>query len=74
MADGPENEAARLRQENRRALIERLNAKEEYLTELEGRRREPGRLTEEELANEIERERERNLSRLGFGQIGGGSF
>ena len=57
-----------MRRENRQALIERLNASEERLRKLEGRRREPNRLSEEELAQEIERERERNRSRWGFGQ------
>ncbi len=61
-------EAARRR---RRGLIERLNRNEERLEELEVRRREPGgRLSEEELAREIEMERERNLARRGFG-LGG---
>ncbi len=61
-------EAARQR---RRGLIERLNRSEERLRELEIRRREPGgRLSDEELAREIELERERNLSRRGFGQVG----
>lgn len=62
------DEEARLRRENRQALIERLNASEERLRKLEGRRREPDRLSEEELAREIEIERERNRSRWGFGQ------
>ena len=61
-------EAARRR---RRGLIERLNRNEERLEELEVRRREPGgRLSEEELAREIEMERQRNLARRGFG-LGG---
>jgi hypothetical protein len=61
-------EAARRR---RRGLIERLNRNEERLEELEVRRREPGgRLSEEELAREIEMERERNLARRGYG-LGG---
>jgi hypothetical protein len=61
-------EAARRR---RRDLIERLDRNEERLEELEARRREPGgRLSEEELAREIEMERERNLARRGFG-LGG---
>ena len=61
----------RLRLERKQALIARLNANDEYLHKLEGRRHETARLSEEELAQEIERERERNLSRLGFGQAGG---
>ena len=73
MIDGRGDEEARLRRERRRALIERLNANDEYLRELEGRRREAGQLSEEELAQEIEMERGRNLSRLGFGQAGGGA-
>jgi hypothetical protein len=65
---GERREAARRR---RRGLIERLNRNEERLEELEVRRREPGgRLSEEELAREIEMERERNLARRGFG-LGG---
>lgn len=71
MVDGHGDEEARLRRERRRALIERLNANDEYLHKLEGRRRDAGQLSEEELAQEIELERERNLSRLGFGQAGG---
>ena len=72
MVDGRGDEEARLRRERRQALIERLNADDEYLHKLEGRRREAGQLSEEELAQEIEMEHERNLSRLGFGQAGGG--
>lgn len=66
-----DKEEERLRRERRQALIERLNANDEYLYKLEGRRHETARLSEEELAQEIERERERNLSRRGFSQAGG---
>lgn len=67
MASGDERrEAAR---ERRRALIARLNASEERLRELEERRQQPGKLSEEELAREIELERDRNAWRGGFGQI-----
>ena len=72
MVDERGDEEARLRRERRRTLIERLNANDEYLHKLEGRRREAEQLSEEELAREIEMERERDLSRLGFGQAGGG--
>ncbi len=71
MVDASENEEGRSRREHRQALIERLNANDDGLRKLEGRRRETAQLSEEELAQEIERERERNLSRLGFGQAGG---
>ena len=71
MVDGSENEEGRSRREHRQAVIERLNANDDGLRKLEGRRRETAQLSEEELAQEIERERERNLSRLGFGQAGG---
>lgn len=68
MVDELENEEDRLSQEHRRDLIKRLDASEEQLRELEERRRVPGRLSEEELAREIELERERNRSLRGFGQ------
>ena len=71
MVDASENEEGRSRREHRQAVIERLNANDDGLRKLEGRRRESAQLSEEELAQEIERERERNLSRLGFGQAGG---
>jgi hypothetical protein len=67
------------RQERRRRIIERLNAKEEMFDLARSARR--GQMSEEEL--EIEIERERNYSRRGFGQIydglglgtgGGGDF
>ena len=72
MTDGRGRRAAHGGRERRRALIERLNANDEYLRRLEGQRRATGQLSEEELAQEIERER--NLSRLGFGQAGGGGL
>ncbi len=60
------------RKERRRRLIERLNEKEE---ELSGSRGGVGsQLSEEQLEAEIEKERQRNLSRQGFPYtgIGGG--
>ncbi len=60
------------RTERRRRLIERLNEKEELLgPHTQGR---PAQMSEEELAAEIEKERQRNLSRQGFPYtgIGGG--
>ena len=42
MVDGSENEEGRLGREHRRALIECLNANDEYLQGIEGRRREIG--------------------------------
>ena len=58
--------------ERRRHLIERLNEKEKLLGphgQAQG-----GQMSEEELAAEIEKERQRNLSRQGFPYtgIGGG--
>jgi hypothetical protein len=60
------------RKERRRKLIERLNEKENLLgPHTQGR---PAQMSEEELAAEIEKERQRNLSRQGFPYtgIGGG--
>lgn len=65
MVDGRGDEEARLRRERRQALIERLNANDEYLRELEGRRRAAGQLSPEELDLEIEKER--NCSRRDAG-------
>jgi hypothetical protein len=59
-----QREAARLRRER---LIERLNAKE---AELSGSRTEDSGLPEQEF--ELEKERQRNLSRRGFPYIFGG--
>ena len=58
--------------ERRRRLIERLNEKEKLLG-AQGQAR-GGQMSEEELAGEIEKERQRNLSRQGFPYtgIGGG--
>ena len=62
--NGPDDQdAARLM---RRRLIERLNAKE---AELSKSQRERPQLSEKELETEIEKERQRNLSRRGFSQI-----
>ena len=61
MVDGRSEGEALLRRERRRALIERLNANDEYLQKLEGRRRASGQLSPEELDLEIEKERSRNL-------------
>ena len=69
MAESRGERESRLKRERRQALIQRLNADDEYLQSLEGRRRETGQLSEEELALEIERQR--NLSRRGYG---GGSL
>ena len=60
------------RKERRRRLIERLNEKEQLIgpqSPAQG-----GQMSEEELAAEIEKERQRNLSRQGFPYtgIGGG--
>jgi hypothetical protein len=58
--------------ERRRRLIERLNEKEKLLgPHGQGR---PAQMSEEELAAEIEKEGQRNLSRQGFPYtgIGGG--
>jgi hypothetical protein len=60
------------RKERRRRLIERLNENEKLLgPHSQGR---PTQMSEEELAAEIEKERQRNLSRQGFPYtgIGGG--
>ena len=56
------------RKERRRRLIERLNEKEKLL----GPQSPPrdGQMSEEELAAEIEKERQRNLSRQGFPYTG----
>ena len=62
----------RARKERRRRLIERLNDKE---AELSGSQDRVGsQLSEEQLDAEIEKERQRNLSRQGFPYtgIGGG--
>lgn len=72
MTRGRGGEKVRLTRERRRALIDRLNANDVYLQRLEGRRRETGGPSEEDLARQIEQERERNLSRRGFGQAIGG--
>jgi hypothetical protein len=56
------------RKERRRRLIERLNEKEELLgPHGQGG---PAQMSEEELAAEIEKERQRNLSRQGFPYTG----
>ena len=62
----------RAKKERRRKLIERLNDKEKLLGP-QGPAR-GGQMSEEELAAEIEKERQRNLSRQGFpyAGIGGG--
>jgi hypothetical protein len=60
-----EQDAARRR---RQRLIERLNAKE---AELSGSRAERSQLSEKELEAEIEKERLRSFSRIGFPQIFG---
>ena len=58
------------RKERRRRLIERLNEKEKLLGPPgQGR---PDQMSEEELAVEIEKERQRNLSRQGFPYTGVG--
>ena len=60
------------RKERRRRLIERLNEKEKLLG-AHGQAR-GGQMSEQELAGEIEKERQRNLSRQGFPYTGiGGS-
>lgn len=72
MSDGRGNdEEVRLRRKNRQALIDSLNASEERLLELEGRHPQLDKLHEDELAQEIERERQRNPFRFGSGQAGG---
>ena len=60
------------RKERRRQLIERLNEKEKLIGPKSPTPR--GQMSEEELAAEIEKERQRNLSRQGFPYtgIGGG--
>ncbi|QIN79906.1 hypothetical protein GBA65_16770 [Rubrobacter marinus] len=72
MVDGRGGEGVRLRRERRRALIERLNANDEYLRRLEGRRREAGRLSPEELELEIEKERNRSRRDAGGMASAGG--
>ena len=72
MVDGRGKEEDRLRQERRRALIERLNANDEYLHKLEGRRRAAEQLSLEELELEIEKERNRNLRDADGMSSGGG--
>jgi hypothetical protein len=52
------------RKERRRRLIERLNEKEKLIGPQSPARE--GQMSEEELAAEIEKERQRNLSRQGF--------
>jgi hypothetical protein len=52
------------RKERRRRLIERLNEKEKLIGPQSSAWR--GQMSEEELAVEIEKERQRNLSRQGF--------
>ena len=56
------------RKERRRQLIERLNEKEKRLGP--HGQAGPGQMSEEELAAEIEKERQRNLSRQGFPYTG----
>ena len=60
------------RKERRRRLIERLDEKEKLIGPQSPARR--AQMSEEELAAEIEKERQRNLSRQGFPYtgIGGG--
>ena len=60
------------RKERRRRLIERLDEKEKLIGPQSPVRR--GQMSEEELAAEIEKEGQRNLSRQGFPYtgIGGG--
>jgi hypothetical protein len=58
------------RKERRRQLIERLNEKEELLGPQSPARDE--QMSEQELAAEIEKERQRNLSRQGFPYTGMG--
>ena len=65
MGSSDEQDAARRR---RQRLIERLNAKE---AELSGSRAQRSQLSEKELEAEIEMERLRNFSRIGFPQIFG---
>ncbi len=56
------------RKERRRRLIEHLNEKEKLIGFQSQARR--GQMSEEELAAEIEKERQRNLSRQGFPYTG----
>lgn len=72
MTDGRADEETRLRRERRQALIERLNANDDYLHELEGRRRATGQLSPEELDLEIEKERIRNRRDAGGMASSGG--
>ena len=72
MVDGRGEEEARLHRERRRALIERLNANDEYLRGLEERRRETGQLSPEELDLEIEKERNRSRRDAGGMPSAGG--
>ena len=65
MGSSAEQDAARRR---RQRLIERLNAKE---AELSGSRAQRSQLSEKEREAEIEKERLRNFSRIGFPQIFG---
>jgi hypothetical protein len=58
------------RKERRRRLIERLNEKEKLLGP--HGQAHSGQMSEEELAVEIEKERQRNLSRQGFPYTGMG--
>jgi hypothetical protein len=58
------------RKERRRQLIERLNEKEELLGPQSPARDE--QMSEQELAAEIEKKRQRNLSRQGFPYTGMG--
>ena len=58
------------KKERRRRLIERLNETEKFLgPQGQGR---PAQMSEGELAAEIEKERQRNLSRQGFPYTGMG--
>jgi hypothetical protein len=59
-----------VRKERRRRLIERLNDAEKLLGDHGPAR--GGQMSEEELAVEIEKERQRNLSRQGFPYTGMG--
>lgn len=72
MVDGRGEEGVWLRWGRRRALIERLNANDEYLRGLEERRRETGQLSPEELDLEIEKERDRSRSDAGDMPSAGG--
>ena len=56
------------RKERRRRLIERLNETEKFIGPQSPAR--GGQMSEEELAAEIEKERQRNLSRQGFPYTG----